>query len=530
MAEATTPTYCRRCGVADHPTSDGFCRCREAVGTLDEIRDLLEPPFDQRRSRELRRLRAPAARTPFEQVLRTGADDGSRDLALHVLGNIADPRSLEIVVAQVDDEADVPVGVARYLARLGTAAGDELLARWAAAGSSAAMTGLAHRRDPRAAPHLLDAIEHGRDAEGALSMLREIDPSAWCAAAATMLVPMATGLEAWTVTSTDREMAGRTAESIRSGIVARFGEDGLLDPAVQFMLQRAESETPEDAAAHRASRYAELRSRRLRSLIGLAGALQAADPEGATEAIERADAELGPDVDLRAAVASSPRLDPVAPTEQARPPDGPVPAWSLDFEPGDPDHPGTRFGGRPTWLERPTWPLTPIGTPMAFWCQLRLPDDAGRMAYVFLDPNDVLFDEDDPLMSTGSVFLQPGGVPAGPWTDDPSGPTVPDRRQRDRIWSPPSDLGFDARVPRLQPFGEPPSWEDAELTADQERWAWNKVGGTPLFLQSPPATDGWEFLAEFQAEAAGYELADGAQCYVFIDRVRGTGFLTWDCH
>src|SRR5690606_30872419 len=68
-------------------------------------------------------------------------------------------------------------------------------------------------------------------------------------------------------------------------------------------------------------------------------------------------------------------------------PEATVPAWALDWAEGDPAHPGTRFGGQPTWLEAPTWPLTPAGTPMAFWAQLQ-PPGAQWMAYVFIAHTD----------------------------------------------------------------------------------------------------------------------------------------------
>lgn len=199
-------------------------------------------------------------------------------------------------------------------------------------------------------------------------------------------------------------------------------------------------------------------------------------------------------------------------------------AWALDYELGDAEHAGTRFGGQPTWLAEPTWPLTTAGTPMAFWAQVRLPGDEDRMAYLFVQR------QFDPISSedgTASVFIQPGGEPIVPWIRSATGPVVPDTTVRDRSYRPPHAWGMAPRVPSLRPFGEPLSWDDTARIRDQ---SWDKVGGTPVFLQYDPGLDDYEFLYQFTAAAAGQELGDAAQCYVFVNRDRGDGYFYWDCH
>ena len=49
--------------------------------------------------------------------------------------------------------------------------------------------------------------------------------------------------------------------------------------------------------------------------------------------------------------------------------------------------------------------------------------------------------------------------------------------------------------------------------------AWDKVGGTPRWLQGDetPDGDGWRFWFQYTAARIGCELADGAECYGFID-------------
>ncbi len=60
--------------------------------------------------------------------------------------------------------------------------------------------------------------------------------------------------------------------------------------------------------------------------------------------------------------------------------------------------------------------------------------------------------------------------------------------------------------------------------------SWDKVGGHGVFLQWDPAPEGFEFFGQFTAESAGHELADGAQCYLYVNRDNGDGLFLWDCH
>jgi hypothetical protein len=61
--------------------------------------------------------------------------------------------------------------------------------------------------------------------------------------------------------------------------------------------------------------------------------------------------------------------------------------------------PVTKFGGQPTWLASPQWPLSrETGRPMRFIGQVALTDDFfgsidGRMAYLFMTDGDDYVDE-----------------------------------------------------------------------------------------------------------------------------------------
>lgn len=200
-----------------------------------------------------------------------------------------------------------------------------------------------------------------------------------------------------------------------------------------------------------------------------------------------------------------------------------VPAWQLDYEPGDETHPGTRFGGQPTWRGDPTWPSTSAGTPMAFWAQFEVPWAPEDMAYLFVDPRDGSATSDDGF----SFFVQPGGRPLGPFTDAARGPVLPDRADHQGRFRSPEPYGFDARVPSLTPFTEPEEWRRGD---EIEQRSWDKLGGTAIAVQGVPDAGGAEFLGEFTAQLAGHEIADGAHFYLFVDRDTRSGIVHWDCH
>ncbi|RKR92198.1 hypothetical protein BDK92_6632 [Micromonospora pisi] len=96
--------------------------------------------------------------------------------------------------------------------------------------------------------------------------------------------------------------------------------------------------------------------------------------------------------------------------------------------------PITKFGGQPTWLGPPQWPLSAAwGTPMRFLCQIALElvgDGPGRLAYVFVTHGDhgrdtEEFDPDVIFADGGenAVVVQPGTF-AGPTVSLASGPTL----------------------------------------------------------------------------------------------------------
>jgi hypothetical protein len=185
--------------------------------------------------------------------------------------------------------------------------------------------------------------------------------------------------------------------------------------------------------------------------------------------------------------------------------------------------PPIRFGGQPVWRLAPWWPLGPDEQQLRFYGQFDLPD--GRTAYLFVDPDG---DSYEPLGPANALVVQPGGNCHLAVSGEPTGPTfyrrVPEPA-RFRARSRALPLAHDMA---LVPAADPLEWGAEADTAGHE--AWNKVGGTPLFLQGdewPPGI-GWSFAFQFSAGWAGHELGDGAECYAFLHDDGNAAFL-WQC-
>ena len=78
----------------------------------------------------------------------------------------------------------------------------------------------------------------------------------------------------------------------------------------------------------------------------------------------------------------------------------------------------SKFGGQPTWLGQPQWPLSRESKqPMRFMCQLLIPDTVvaapdHRLAYVFMTDGDEYVDGTwEPEGGENAVVIQPGGGP-----------------------------------------------------------------------------------------------------------------------
>jgi HEAT repeat protein len=195
--------------------------------------------------------------------------------------------------------------------------------------------------------------------------------------------------------------------------------------------------------------------------------------------------------------------------------------------------PPPKFGGQPDWVDQPAWPLGADSAPLIFFGQLPVATEGQRRtAYVFVDPEG---DHWEPLGMANAVLVQPGAPCQLETAPLSTGPQlfeyVPEggpfrRRSRARPYE---------RFIRLEDGADPSSWEWPELEPETYRrdapGDWNKLGGTPLFLQGEqfPPGEGWSFAFQFSAAWAGRELGDGAECYGFV-REDGAGAFLWQCH
>jgi hypothetical protein len=246
----------------------------------------------------------------------------------------------------------------------------------------------------------------------------------------------------------------------------------------------------------------------------VAFALNTIDTPAAWHALEALGREHRP---IRAASTSRRRPQPSAGTDGPR-------ALGFAYQPGPIDHAGTRFGGQPTWLDRPTWPVCGDGTPMVFWGQIELIDDPNSLAYVFLRPDSADIFNDQPQM-----FRQAGGIPTGPWEERATGPQLA-FHEDEQVFGRRMHRVFHALVPDLVAFHDSggPLLDDQGRETD-DHYIWNKIGGQVCWLQNDETPSGGRFTFQFTADAAGRELADGAECYGFLDP-SGRGWFLWQSH
>jgi HEAT repeats len=207
---------------------------------------------------------------------------------------------------------------------------------------------------------------------------------------------------------------------------------------------------------------------------------------------------------------------------------------ALSDAPPDDRFPPAKFGGQPDWVGEPTWPLADGGRPLVFFAQLPLVGEIARTAYVFVsaDENAATF---APLSDGNAVVVQPGGAPHLASAPMSHGPALFEGIQDTERLAPLQKEHRYERYITLEDGADPAEWTwpeppEGEMMSDRHG-DWNKIGGTPLFLQDrkTPPGDGWRFAFQFSADWAGRELGDGAECYGFV-RDDGTGAFLWQCH
>ncbi len=208
----------------------------------------------------------------------------------------------------------------------------------------------------------------------------------------------------------------------------------------------------------------------------------------------------------------------------------------------------SKFGGQPSWLEKPQWPLSRESRqPMRFICQIQVPDtvvatSAGRLAYVFMTDGDEYVDGTwEPEGGENSVVIQPGGgVPLVDVVSAAEGPTLyrmiqepgaarltPQRCEFAVTLTKATDPDFVAEETRYASFSEA---QTHDYFAALEG---NKIGGTPMFIQSDefPAGGPCVLLLQLDSTTVPFYInfGDAGIGYVFVSHDGSQGRLLWQC-
>ncbi|MBV9278525.1 MAG: DUF1963 domain-containing protein [Chloroflexi bacterium] len=196
--------------------------------------------------------------------------------------------------------------------------------------------------------------------------------------------------------------------------------------------------------------------------------------------------------------------------------------------------PVTKFGGQPTWVNTPTWPLSrSTGQPMLFIGQVALDpafagDGGARMAYIFMtDLLDKFVDDTwDPNGGENAVVLQPGSY-EGPFSPAATGPTLY-RMVRDEAAG--------ELVPEPCELAVQLEAEEEAAPADEtdESLLGNKIGGTPGWIQEPEYPDdstSWRLLLQLDSTDVPFYLnfGDAGIGYVFLSEDGPRAGFLWQC-
>jgi len=206
----------------------------------------------------------------------------------------------------------------------------------------------------------------------------------------------------------------------------------------------------------------------------------------------------------------------------------------------------TKFGGQPTWLNEPQWPMSKAsGEPMRFICQIRLDEDlfgatTARMAYIFMtDGKEYVDGTWEPDGGENAVILQPGGAPAVATEKLPEGPTLYRMvKKLLRKTLVPEPCEFSVRLARGE---DPPladedaasAWNEVEAQEYEKALEGNKMGGAPLFIQGPelPISGDWNLLLQLDSTRIPFylNLGDSGVGYAFISADGRESRFLWQC-
>lgn len=207
----------------------------------------------------------------------------------------------------------------------------------------------------------------------------------------------------------------------------------------------------------------------------------------------------------------------------------------------------TRFGGQPTWVVEPQWPVSrETGNPMRFICQIKLTeelvlDTMAQMAYLFItDEDDGEFVDGtyDPDGGENAVILQPGiaRVPVQTLTQGPTLYRMIEKPGHDRLQ--PESCEFAVRltieddIPFL-PEDEFSNMSDEKVQAATGKLIESKIGGTPVFLQGDefPFAGICRLLLQLDSTSVPFfiNFGDGGVGYAFLNEGGDQAKFLWQC-
>lgn len=180
----------------------------------------------------------------------------------------------------------------------------------------------------------------------------------------------------------------------------------------------------------------------------------------------------------------------------------------------------TRFGGQPTWIDDPQWPISLTwDNPMRFICQIVLDPELfgslnGTMAYVFLTHPEVgsdFFDPDIIFFEGGenAVIIQPNGHYDGAVQPLASGPSLYLEDGSRAAFEVETELGDDPDFVPQEDIANSSAYFKATYA--------NKIGGSPGFFQGDdwPIGGPWKLLLQLDPDDAPFHLNLGASPRLF---------------
>ncbi|HSY19967.1 MAG TPA: DUF1963 domain-containing protein [Candidatus Acidoferrales bacterium] len=209
----------------------------------------------------------------------------------------------------------------------------------------------------------------------------------------------------------------------------------------------------------------------------------------------------------------------------------------------------TKFGGQPVWVGAPQWPLSKsTGKPMRFIGQIALgsgmfnPTNA-QMAYLFMTDGEEHVDGTwEPDGGENAVILQPGQAPTIKTEPLTEGPTL--YRMVKKLFHKmlvPQACEFAVKLtaeedPDFADEAERAKWDkndDAKWEAYASALDGNKIGGSPLFIQSTefPGPGKWRLVLQLDATKVPFyvNFGDAGVGYLFLSEDGQVAKFLWQC-